>query len=136
MPSSPAVTAVMKGNRRSDTKPEVALRSQLHRMGLRFRKDYPIRTDGLRTRVDIAFRAKRVAVMVDGCFWHVCPRHGTRPKSNEAYWGPKLQRNVERDARVNAALTEAGWTVVRVWEHEDPTQAAYRIQLAVQAVRR
>ncbi|HEY8581984.1 MAG TPA: very short patch repair endonuclease [Capillimicrobium sp.] len=117
-PTSAAVTASMKGNRRADTRPELALRSALHARGLRFRKDLMIRTaDGTRTKADIVFTRARVAVFVDGCFWHGCPDHGTKPKANAHYWGPKLAKNRERDARVTAALAADGWTVVRLWEH-------------------
>src|SRR5438445_12809478 len=109
----------MRANRRVDTKPELALRSALHRRGYRFRKDYRLDLDaGARVRPDIAFTAKRVAVFVDGCFWHVCPEHGTKPAANTWYWGPKLARNVERDRAADAALVAAGWQVVRTWEHE------------------
>ena len=116
----------MQGNRSSDTRPEVALRSALHRRGLRFRKHHaPV--SGVRARADVVFVAARVAVFVDGCFWHRCPLHGTRPRVNAAWWQAKLDRNVERDRRVERALADAGWAVVRVWEHEDPAGAADRI---------
>jgi DNA mismatch endonuclease (patch repair protein) len=118
----------MKGNRKRDTRPEVALRSALHRQGNRFRCDYPIRIQGYRlVRVDIAFPKRRVAVFVDGCFWHRCPDHGTSPRANHGYWSAKLARNAERDGEVDAALTGCGWAVVRVWEHEAPEVAARRI---------
>jgi DNA mismatch endonuclease (patch repair protein) len=122
-PSSPGRSANMRANRRTDTKPEMALRRALHRQGLRYRKDYRLDLDGARVRPDIAFTARRVAVFVDGCFWHVCPEHGTKPAANTWYWGPKLTRNVERDRAADAALVAAGWRVVRVWEHE-PLDAA------------
>jgi DNA mismatch endonuclease (patch repair protein) len=108
----------MQANRRVDTKPEVMLRSALHRLGYRFRKDLPLVVGGRRIRPDIVFPRRKTAVFVDGCFWHVCPEHGRQPRTNEWYWSPKLQRNVERDAAVNAVLAEAGWRVVRIWEHE------------------
>lgn len=123
-PSSPAATAVMKGNTRRDTKPEVMVRSLLHRRGLRFRKDHRITVDGVRTHPDIAFTRWRLAVYIDGCFWHRCPEHGTTPASNVDYWVPKLRRNVERDRRATAALESAGWSVMRVWEHIAPEDAA------------
>ena len=108
----------MRAIRRTDTKPEVALRSALHRQGYRFRKDLRLDLDkGARVRPDIVFPARRVAVFVDGCFWHVCPEHGRAPTVNEWYWAPKLRRNVERDRVADAALTAAGWRVVRIWEH-------------------
>jgi DNA mismatch endonuclease (patch repair protein) len=124
--SSPAVRAAMQGNRKRDTRPELAIRSELHRRGLRYRVDArPIRT--LRCKADIVFRPKKVAVFVDGCFWHGCPDHGTSPKTNAAYWRAKIGRNVERDRVNEAELGAAGWTVIRVWEHETPADAAARI---------
>jgi len=109
----------MRAIRRTDTKPEIALRQALHRQGYRFRKDYRLDlADGKRVRPDIAFTARKVAVFVDGCFWHACPDHGSKPRNNEWYWGPKLLRNVERDRAADTALGEAGWTVIRLWEHE------------------
>ena len=123
----------MRAIRRTDTKPEVALRQALHHQGYRFRKDFRLDlADGKRVRPDIAFTARRVAVFVDGCFWHACPEHGTEPANNTWYWGPKLQRNVERDRVADAALSAAGWDVVRVWEHE-PLDAAVTAVLAALA---
>jgi DNA mismatch endonuclease (patch repair protein) len=113
----------MRANRRRDTGPELALRRELHRRGMRFRVDHQA-VPGLRCRVDIAFTRARVAVFVDGCFWHVCPVHGTAPKANHDWWATKLEQNVSRDRRNDQALREAGWTVIRVWEHEPPVQAA------------
>lgn len=112
------MSEIMRGNRKRDTRPEVDLRSALHRAGLRFRKDFAVRPDeGRVIRVDVAFPRARVAVFVDGCFWHRCPKHGNDPRSNSSYWGPKLARNVERDREVNTRLAAAGWRVVRIWEH-------------------
>ncbi len=130
-PSSTAVTALMKGNRRADTKPEQRLRSQLHRDGLRFRKDLLIRTGEVKVKPDLVFSRHRVAVFVDGCFWHGCPDHGRQPRANPEYWGPKLRRNADRDARVDSALREDGWAVVRVWEHEDPVKATNLVKAAL-----
>ena len=108
----------MRAIRRANTKPELALRSALHRQGYRFRKDYRLDLDaGARVRPDIAFTARRVAVFVDGCFWHVCPEHVRNPEVNEWYWAPKLRRTMERDRAADAALAAAGWRVVRIWEH-------------------
>lgn len=109
----------MAAIRRRDTKPEVELRSALHRRGYRFRKDYPIRVEGKLIRPDIAFTKQRVAVFIDGCFWHSCPDHGRQPSVNGGYWSPKLEGNAIRDREQAAALRAAGWTVVRFWEHED-----------------
>lgn len=126
-PSSVAVTAVMRGNRSRDTRPEVLLRSALHRHGLRFRKDYRIRALSRSCRVDIVFTRPQVAVFVDGCFWHGCREHGRTPKSNTGYWEAKLARNAERDRENDTALTASGWTVVRVWEHEPVEEVVDRI---------
>jgi DNA mismatch endonuclease (patch repair protein) len=108
----------MAAIRRKDTAPEVVLRSALHRTGYRFRKDYPIRIENRLIRPDIAFTKQRLAVFIDGCFWHSCPEHGRRPSVNGQYWSPKLQRNAERDRQQTEALQAAGWTVLRFWEHE------------------
>jgi DNA mismatch endonuclease (patch repair protein) len=108
----------MAAIRRRDTKPELALRRALHGQGYRYRKDLRLDLDsGARVRPDIVFTARRVAVFVDGCFWHCCPEHGGQPSVNTGYWSPKLARNVERDRAADAALEAAGWQVVRVWEH-------------------
>lgn len=129
--ANPGVRSVMRANRRRDTKPEVALRSALHRRGLRFRNDAPVATSERSVRVDVALPRHRVAVFVDGCFWHCCPEHGTRPRSNSDYWRPKLERNVQRDATANELLKAAGWRVMRVWEHQDPEEAASLIDQLV-----
>ena len=116
--SSPGRSANMRAIRRTDTKPELALRQALHRMGYRFRKDYRLDLDGgARVRPDIAFTARKVAIFVDGCFWHACPDHGSKPSVNQGYWTPKLARNVARDRAADAALELAGWQVIRLWEH-------------------
>ena len=107
----------MQANRRRDTKPEIALRSALHRAGFRYRCDLRIDLPGGRVRPDIVFTRRKVAVFVDGCFWHCCPEHGSKPAVNQGYWSPKLARNVERDTRNTALLQEAVWTVLRIWEH-------------------
>jgi DNA mismatch endonuclease (patch repair protein) len=120
-------SANMRAIRRAGTKPEVALRSALHRLGYRYRKDHRLDlADGVRVRPDIVFTARKVAVFVDGCFWHACPEHGREPAVNEWYWAPKLRRNVERDRAADVALAAAGWRVVRLWEHmplDDATAA-------------
>jgi len=124
----------MRANRRTDTKPELALRHALHRLGYRYRKDYRLDLDGgRRVRPDIAFTARKVAVFVDGCFWHACPEHGSKPRANEWYWGPKLIRNVERDRINDAALILAGWTVIRLWEHVPLDEAVTAVITALAA---
>jgi DNA mismatch endonuclease (patch repair protein) len=126
----------MQGNRRRDTRPERALRSAVFARGLRYRADHPIRAaEGVRPiRADLVFTAVKLAVFVDGCFWHSCPDHGTRPTRNSHYWDAKLERNVERDRRYDALLADAGWTVVRVWEHEDVEAAAARVAARLAAL--
>lgn len=121
----------MRANRRTDTKPEVTLRKELHRLGYRYRKDLPIVLDEVRVRPDIVFTARKVAVFVDGCFWHVCPEHGRQPTSNEWYWTPKLRRNMERDRLVTDALRAAGWQVVRVWEHVTLAEAVSAVESVI-----
>lgn len=128
-PSSAAATATMKANRRVDTGPEQAVRSILHRRGYRFRKDHPVVVPGrLRVRPDIVFPRERLAVFIDGCFWHACPEHrAKRPVANAAYWHAKFERNVARDRKVERELRAAGWRVVRIWEHVPPDQAAEQV---------
>ncbi|MER6590236.1 very short patch repair endonuclease [Micromonospora chalcea] len=123
----------MRANRRAGTKPEVQLRSQLHRLGYRYRKDHRLDLPtGVRVRPDIVFTRRKVAIFVDGCFWHVCPQHGREPTRNEWYWSRKLRRNVERDRLADQALADAGWQVVRIWEHEDLRSAVSRVRAAVE----
>ena len=111
------------------TRPERALRSELHRRGLRFR----VNVRGMPGRPDIVFSRARLAVQVDGCFWHGCPDHGTRPKANAEWWNQKIDANRERDSRSDRLLHEQGWLVLRVWEHEDVNEAADRIEVAWRA---
>jgi DNA mismatch endonuclease (patch repair protein) len=119
---------IMKANRSKDTTPELALRSALHRGGLRYRIHLSVRIDdGRPIVVDIAFTSRRLAVFLDGCFWHACPAHGSIPKANAGYWRPKLVRNAERDRETVARLERAGWRVIRIWEHEDVSAATARI---------
>ncbi|MEU4811014.1 very short patch repair endonuclease [Nocardia fluminea] len=132
-PISAARSRNMRAIRRVDTKFEVALRSALHRRGYRFRKDYRVVVGPVRTRPDIVFTARKVAVFVDGCFWHSCPEHGRQPAVNDWYWGPKLRRTVERDRSANRELATGGWRVVRIWEHESLDAA---VAAVVQALRR
>ncbi|CCH89537.1 DNA mismatch endonuclease Vsr [Modestobacter italicus] len=106
------------------------MRKLLHAAGLRYRVDSPpLRT--MRRRADLVFGPARVAVFIDGCFWHNCPLHGNMPRANTDYWMPKLKRNRERDADTDRQLRAAGWLVIRAWEHEDPTEVAARVIEAV-----
>jgi len=123
IPSSPDVSARMSRQRRRDTEPELLLRRELHRRGMRFRVDAPI--PGLpRRRADVVFTRARIAVFVDGCFWHGCPEHATQPASNAQWWATKLTRNVERDRETDEHLRATGWTVLRFWEHADMAAAS------------
>ena len=134
--TSRAATAVMKANRRVNTKPERDIRTLLHRMGFRYRVDFPIVASGVRTRPDIVFTRARTAVFIDGCFWHACPTHGQIPVSNRTYWSVKLRYNQARDATVNEALTSDGWLVLRHWEHEPCQTVAAAIARCVRLARR
>lgn len=126
-PTNAAVTRVMRANRQKDTGPELAIRSELHRRGLRYRVHVqPV--PGLRCNADVVFGGARIAVFVDGCWWHGCPEHRSLPKANRDWWDAKIQRTVERDRRNDAALAEAGWLAIRIWEHEQPSTAARRIE--------
>lgn len=124
--SSQMVSSQMSRMPRSSTGPELAVRRELHRRGLRFR----VNLAKLPGRPDIAFTRARLAVFIDGCFWHRCPDHGTLPRSNADWWLAKLDRNVERDAEKNRALTDLGWLPIHVWEHENISEAADRIEQA------
>lgn len=124
----------MESTRQRDTPAEVALRSALHKLGLRFRVDHPPLSKS-RRRADVVFTRARVAVYVDGCFWHGCPDHGTRPKQNAAWWHSKLEANQVRDSETNRELAEAGWLVLRFWEHEGADTAATQVREAVHARR-
>lgn len=122
----------MRAIKRKNTSPELRLRSELHRRGCRFRVDFPVPVSGSRPpRPDIAFPRLHLAIFVDGCFWHGCPEHGRAPRRNQAYWGPKIDRNVERDREQEQKLAEADWTVLRFWEHVDPVDAADEIEDAL-----
>jgi DNA mismatch endonuclease (patch repair protein) len=130
-PADAATSKRMSRNRKRDTRPERAVRSALHVRGLRFRVDHRLRLPELAVRPDIVFTRVRLAVFIDGCFWHACPEHGTAPTRNVEYWAPKLRRNAERDRRVDRALAEAGWIVLRAWEHEDVDNVVDRVLAAL-----
>ncbi|QBI19507.1 very short patch repair endonuclease [Egibacter rhizosphaerae] len=130
--SSEASRAVMLGNRGRDTSPELALRRALHRLGYRYRVDHPPIPE-LRRRADLVFTRRRVAVFVDGCYWHGCPQHYGEPSTNAEYWRSKIARNRERDADTDARLRQAGWTPVRIWEHESVDDAVVKVACALDA---
>ncbi|TGN66780.1 very short patch repair endonuclease [Nocardioides eburneiflavus] len=120
----------MQGNRGRDTKPEMAVRRLVHAAGLRYRVDVrPLAH--FNRRADLVFTRAKVAVFIDGCYWHGCPEHFTVAKANADFWAEKVRRNRERDVETCDVLREAGWRVLRVWEHEDPAAAAERIVAVV-----
>lgn len=124
--SSEAVRRRMRQQARRDTEPELALRRELWRRGLRYRVDVaPIA--GLRRRADLVFTRGGVVVFVDGCFWHSCPEHSTVPKASRDWWINKLETNVRRDRDTDVRLGAAGWKVIRAWEHEPAAEVADRI---------
>lgn len=129
-PLDAATRRRMKSVGQTDTAAEVAIRRILWARGFRYRKDHrPL--SKLRTKADLVFIGPRVAVYIDGCFWHGCPEHATWPKNNEAFWRHKIEANIARDRRIDEELQAAGWMVVRVWEHEDPEVAAGRVEKIV-----
>jgi DNA mismatch endonuclease (patch repair protein) len=131
--TSPAVRAVMTANRHRDTRPEKALRSAAHALGLRYRVGIrPV--PGIRRTADLVFTRAKVAVFVDGCFWHGCPQHYRPSHRNSDFWTAKITGNKARDTETDALLATAGWRVLRVWEHEDPTDAAKRVAALVRGL--
>jgi DNA mismatch endonuclease (patch repair protein) len=130
--SSPAALKRMRNQRQSNTRPELTLRSELHRRGRRYRVHFSV-LDG-RKRHDIVFTSARVVVEVRGCFWHGCPSHGTLPKANAKWWQQKLDANRKRDLDTAKRLAKSGWTLVEVWEHDDPIAGADRVESELQRV--
>lgn len=132
--SSPSVARRMSVVKRRDNGPELAVRRLLHASGMRYRVGYAI--PGQRRRsIDIAFTRARLAVYIDGCFWHGCPDHGTLPKANREWWEGKLAANRARDAAATAQLEGLGWTVMRFWEHEPPAGVVLAIRTRLATVR-
>jgi DNA mismatch endonuclease (patch repair protein) len=130
--SSPRAKARMQRQGRKDTVPELRVRSALHAMGLRYRLQVPV--PGLdRRTIDVCFPGARVAVFIDGCFWHGCPQHWTRPTSNAAWWDAKMARNRQRDVETSFHLRSRGWTVMRFWAHESVDRVAAQIVTAVRS---
>ncbi|KAA0024571.1 very short patch repair endonuclease [Antrihabitans cavernicola] len=128
--TDPVTSARLSKQRRRDTAPEMALRKELHRRGARFFVDRaPV--PGLRRRADLVFPRRRIAVYVDGCFWHSCPEHATHPKNNAQWWADKLAANVARDRDTDDRLKSEGWQVIRVWEHEAAGHAADTVEAAL-----
>lgn len=132
--STAAVRRKMQAQRSRDTAPELELRRAVHSLGMRYRVDRaPLK--GFRRRADLVFGPVKLAVFVDGCFWHACPEHGNWPQKNQVWWRAKLEHNRQRDRATDERLREAGWTVLRVWEHEDAAEAAARISSVVSQLR-
>ena len=132
--SNPDVLRRMRLQRRHRTSCELAIRSALHRLGWRFRTNSrPIKA--YRRRADVVFSSLRVAVFVDGCFWHGCPKHGSRPVSNREWWALKIRRNRLRDLQTTRYLRRRGWSAIRVWEHEPVDQAVKKIAAVLNRVR-
>jgi DNA mismatch endonuclease (patch repair protein) len=135
IPSTEGVSVRMARQKTRDTACELVIRRCLHRSGFRyFTHRRPVQA--LRREADIVFPRLKVAVFVDGCFWHGCPVHGTWPKANSDWWRAKIEANRLRDSDTDRRLSEMGWRVVRIWEHEDPEQAALRIAAVVRNRRR
>ncbi|MFF1730871.1 very short patch repair endonuclease [Streptomyces sp. NPDC058247] len=133
-PSSPAVSARMSRQARKDTAPEVAVRRLLHASGLRYRLNVRV-PDMPRRTIDIAFPGAKVAIFMDGCFWHGCPEHATQPKANAEWWRTKLDKNMARDRETTEHLLAEDWTVMRFWEHEPVADVAARIAAVVSSRR-
>jgi len=122
----------MQSNKGRDTKPELALRSAVHARGLRYRVSAkPL--EGVRRTADLVFPRAKVAVFLDGCFWHGCPEHHTVASANAKFWADKVEGNRKRDRDTDGRLAEAGWVSVRIWEHEDAVEAARRVEEIVRA---
>lgn len=132
-PLNATSTAKLRATPSRDSSAEMAVRRALHRLGLRYRVNHRLELNGQHVRPDVVFTRQRVAVFVDGCYWHGCPTHGTRPKHNADYWRHKFERNEARDRRDDALLRASGWIVVRAWEHEDVAVVASRVARAVRS---
>lgn len=135
VPSGPDVSLRMKKIRQRDTSAELALRSELHARGLRYRIQVPVLSKPRRV-ADVAFKALRVAVFVDGCFWHGCPQHATWPKQNAEFWRAKILANQQRDHDTDDRLRGEGWVVVRAWVHEPPERVAAKVASIVEKRRK
>ncbi|CAM5604429.1 Very short patch repair endonuclease OS=Streptomyces tendae OX=1932 GN=F3L20_27615 PE=3 SV=1 [Streptomyces tendae] len=130
VPSSASVSARMSRQGSRDTAPEIAVRRLLHASGMRYRVNVPVPGMTRRT-IDIVFPGARVAIFLDGCFWHGCPQHATQPKSNAEWWRAKLDKNMSRDAETTRHLQDQGWRVLRFWEHESPEEVAALVRATV-----
>lgn len=133
LPSSPNTSRRMAKVRQKGTDAEVALRQEMHRIGLRYRVDYEVLKKPRRV-ADVVFPGRKIAVFVDGCFWHGCPEHASWPKRNAEFWREKIEANRLRDADTNERLRSLGWTVLRFWSHESPTEAARAVARVIATV--
>ncbi|MFJ6560613.1 very short patch repair endonuclease [Streptomyces sp. NPDC091412] len=135
LPSSAAVSARMSRQGSRDTAVEIAVRRLLHASGLRYRVNVPVPGMPRRT-IDIVFGKYKIAIFMDGCFWHGCPQHATHPKANADWWRAKLDRNMARDRETTEHLAAQGWTVLRFWEHVPPGEVAAAVRAAVDLKKR
>jgi DNA mismatch endonuclease (patch repair protein) len=136
LPTTPHASTIMRANPSRDTGPERRLRSELHTRGRRFRVNLPVRVDeGRPVNADIVFTRARIAVFVDGCFWHGCPEHGSAPRGNADYWSAKFRATQLRDRETRIRLEHAGWHVLRLWEHVPLMTAADLVEAAVDGER-
>lgn len=132
-PANEVIARTLSGVGHADTRPELALRRILHARGLRYRVNHPVPTRPRRS-IDIAFTRAKVAIFIDGCFWHGCPDHCRTPKSNREWWENKIATNQERDKDTTTILRTEGWQVLRFWEHEPPQDAAATVLAAIQPI--
>ena len=130
LPTSSRTSLRLSKVRQKGTSAELALRREMYRIGLRYRIDYEVLKKTRRV-ADVAFPGRRIAVFVDGCFWHGCPEHATWPKRNADFWRQKIEANRRRDADTNARLRANGWTALRFWSHESPVDAAKAVARVV-----
>lgn len=133
--SSPEASRLMAKVRQKGTDAEIALRRELYRRGMRYRVDYEVLRKPRRV-ADVAFPGLKIAIFVDGCFWHGCPEHATWPKQNAEFWRKKIETNRLRDADTNSRLLDVGWMVLRFWEHQSPTEATETVAQTVAMVKR
>ncbi len=131
-PTSPEISRRMAKVRRKDTDAELALRREIHRIGLRYRVGFEVLKKPRRV-ADVAFPIKKVAVFIDGCFWHGCPSHASWPKRNAEFWRQKIDANRLRDLDTSERLRALGWTVLRFWSHESPAEAAMKVARTIAA---
>jgi DNA mismatch endonuclease (patch repair protein) len=125
--------AALSANKRFGTAPERRVSAALFALGLRYFRDRPVQLAGFTVRPDFVFPRRKVAVFVDGCFWHACPDHCRPGKARAEFWATKLARNVERDKQATSVLEAAGWRVIRAWEHEDPESVARKVLHAIRS---